>query len=148
MDNHYDIVIIGGGPNGLGIACYLAKCGMSVCVCEDRMELGGGAENAEPMPGFRIDPHATYMYGAAAPGFEQLELHKYGFRMNYCKYQGGSISSDGKAFKLSSHEMEKSIEYLKRYSEKDAQLYTLFARTLYDNDLVILRSVYCTPPPP
>ena len=50
MDNHYDVVVIGGGPNGLGIACYLAKCGMSVIVCEDRMECGGGAENAEPMP--------------------------------------------------------------------------------------------------
>jgi phytoene dehydrogenase-like protein len=148
MDNHYDVVVIGGGPNGLGIACYLAKCGLSVCVCEDRLEVGGGAENVEPMPGFRIDPHATYMYGAAAPGFEQLELHKYGFRMNYYKYQGGVVTNDGKAVSLSVFEIEKSIEALKKYSKKDAQLYTIFAQTLVDNALDILRSVYWTPPPP
>jgi phytoene dehydrogenase-like protein len=148
MDNHYDIVVIGGGPNGLGIACYLAKCGLSVCVCEDRMELGGGAENAEPMPGFRIDPHATYMYGAAAPGFEQLELHKYGFRMNYIRHGGGMVTNDGKALKLSPYDLEGSINQLKKYSEKDAQLFDIFYNTLEKNAVDILRSIYWTPPPP
>ncbi len=48
---------------------------------EEKAEAGGACETAEPMSGVRIFPHAMLMYGAPAPGFEQLELWKYGFRM-------------------------------------------------------------------
>ena len=64
-------------------AAYLAKCGRSVCVLEEKAEAGGACETAEPMSGVRIFPHAMLMYGAPAPGFEQLELWKYGFRMSW-----------------------------------------------------------------
>jgi len=80
-DERYDIVVVGGGPNGMTTAAYLAKCGLSVCVLEERWECGGACETVEPIPGVRIYPHAMLMYAAPAPGFEQLELHKYGFRM-------------------------------------------------------------------
>jgi len=82
-DERYDIIIIGGGPNGMTAAAYLAKCGLSVCVLEERVECGGACETVEPIPGVRIYPHAMLMYAAPAPGFEQLELHKYGFRMTW-----------------------------------------------------------------
>jgi len=82
-DERYDIIIIGGGPNGMTSAAYLAKCGLSVCVLEERVECGGACETVEPIPGVRIYPHAMLMYAAPAPGFEQLELHKYGFRMTW-----------------------------------------------------------------
>ena len=80
-EERYDVVIVGGGHNGTTTAAYLAKCGLSVCVLEERYEAGGSCETAEPIPGVRIYPHAVLMYAAPAPGFEQLELHKYGFRM-------------------------------------------------------------------
>ncbi|MGB2854301.1 MAG: FAD-dependent oxidoreductase [Dehalococcoidia bacterium] len=80
-DERYDIVIVGGGPNGVTSAAYLAKSGLSVCVLEERPELLGGCENVEVIPGVRIDPHMTFMYAGPAPGWEQLELWKYGFRM-------------------------------------------------------------------
>ncbi|UCC59518.1 MAG: NAD(P)/FAD-dependent oxidoreductase [Dehalococcoidia bacterium] len=82
-DERYDIVIIGGGPNGMTAAAYLAKCGLQVCVLEERVECGGACETVEPIPGVRIYPHAMLMYASPAPGFEQLELHKYGFRMTW-----------------------------------------------------------------
>ena len=82
-DERFDIVIIGGGPNGMTTAAYLAKCGLSVCVLEERTECGGACETQEPIPGVRIYPHAMLMYASPAPGFEQLELHKYGFRMEW-----------------------------------------------------------------
>jgi len=82
-EERYDIVIVGGGHNGISAAAYLAKSGLSVCVLEERPEIGGAQENTEPMAGVRIDPGATYLYAAASPGFEQLELHKYGFRMSW-----------------------------------------------------------------
>ncbi|MGB2582870.1 MAG: FAD-dependent oxidoreductase, partial [Dehalococcoidia bacterium] len=82
-DERYDVVIIGGGPNGMTTAAYLAKCGLHVCVLEERVECGGACETVEVIPGVRIYPHAMLMYAAPAPGFEQLELHKYGFRMTW-----------------------------------------------------------------
>ncbi len=82
-DERFDIVIVGAGPNGMTTAAYLAKCGLSVCVLEERTECGGACETQEPIPGVRIFPHAMLMYASPAPGFQQLELHKHGFRMNW-----------------------------------------------------------------
>ena len=81
-DERYDIVVVGGGHNGTTIAAYLAKCGLSVCIVEERPECGGAQENTEPVAGARLSPHAIANYGGAAPGWEQLELWKYGFRMD------------------------------------------------------------------
>jgi phytoene dehydrogenase-like protein len=83
QDERFDIVVIGAGPNGMTTAAYLARCGLSVCVLEERTECGGACETQEPIPGVRIYPHAMLMYASPAPGFEQLELHKYGFRMEW-----------------------------------------------------------------
>jgi len=81
-DERYDIVVVGGGHNGTTIAAYLAKCGLSVCILEERPECGGAQENTEPIAGVRLSPHAIANYGGPAPGWEQLELYKYGFRMD------------------------------------------------------------------
>jgi len=37
----YDVIIIGGGPNGLVAGSYLAKAGLKVLVLERRYEVGG-----------------------------------------------------------------------------------------------------------
>ena len=38
----YDGIILGGGPNGLTLAAYMARAGLKVLVLERRMEIGGG----------------------------------------------------------------------------------------------------------
>ncbi|MBI4515714.1 MAG: NAD(P)/FAD-dependent oxidoreductase [Deltaproteobacteria bacterium] len=82
-EERYDVVIIGAGHNGTTTAAYLAKCGLSVCVLEERPECGGAQETCEPIAGVRIQPHAIANYGGSAPGWEQLELWRYGFRMDW-----------------------------------------------------------------
>ena len=57
-EERYDIIIVGGGHNGTTTAAYLAKCGLSVCVLEERPECGGAQETCEPIAGVRIQPHA------------------------------------------------------------------------------------------
>ena len=56
MSKTYDIVIAGGGHNGLVAACYLAKAGQSVCVVEKNDKVGGGVMTRElTVPGFKHD---------------------------------------------------------------------------------------------
>ena len=47
----YDVVIIGGGHNGLVAACYLAKAGKSVLVLERNAEIGGATQSKRVFDG-------------------------------------------------------------------------------------------------
>src|SRR3984957_18810316 len=48
----YDVVIVGGGHNGLTAAAYLAGAGLSVAVLERLDHTGGAAVSARPFAGF------------------------------------------------------------------------------------------------
>ncbi|MCU1687571.1 MAG: FAD-dependent oxidoreductase [Amycolatopsis sp.] len=50
----YDVVIVGGGHNGLVAAGYLAKAGRSVLVLERRGEVGGAAVSFRAFPGVDV----------------------------------------------------------------------------------------------
>src|SRR5258708_12267194 len=50
----YDVIVIGGGHNGLTNAAYLGKAGKKVLVLERRHILGGAACTEEVFPGFRF----------------------------------------------------------------------------------------------
>ncbi len=47
----YDVIIIGGGHNGLVAAAYLGRAGRSVLVLERNDTLGGAVASASPFPG-------------------------------------------------------------------------------------------------
>ena len=49
--SRHDVVIVGGGHNGLVAAAYLARAGRSVLLLERRGELGGAAVSARVFPG-------------------------------------------------------------------------------------------------
>jgi len=51
MDSHYDVIIVGGGHNGLVSATYLARAGKSVMVLENQPVFGGAAISATAFPG-------------------------------------------------------------------------------------------------
>jgi len=53
MNEQFDVVVIGGGHNGLTTACLVAMKGKSVALVEKRDTLGGLAESVEFAPGFK-----------------------------------------------------------------------------------------------
>ena len=55
MAEQFDVIIIGGGHNGLVTAAYLAKAGVKVLLLEKRPFLGGISSTEEIHPGFRVD---------------------------------------------------------------------------------------------
>ena len=138
----YDFIVVGGGPNGVTMASYLAKCGASVIVLEERTEAGGSVDNVEPFPGVRLTPHAMYMYAGPAPGFEQLELWKYGFRMDWSPMSENIMAQKEAGIKVS--------DGIAPISEKDmmgwAKISGVATEKPYIKDL--LRSIFWTPPHP
>ncbi len=51
MRSRYDVVVVGGGHNGLVAAAYLARAGRSVLVLERLPQTGGAAVSARPFAG-------------------------------------------------------------------------------------------------
>ena len=51
--NRHDVVVVGGGHNGLACAAYLARAGLRVLVCERRHIVGGPCAEYEYFPGYR-----------------------------------------------------------------------------------------------
>ena len=81
LKSKYDVVIIGGGHNGLVCATYLAAEGKSVRVLERRSIVGGAAVTEEFHPGFR-NSTASYTVSLLNPKIiRDLRLHEHGLRI-------------------------------------------------------------------
>src|SRR5882672_4478012 len=73
-----DVVIIGGGHNGLVTAFYLAKAGRKPLVLERRPVVGGAAITDEFHPGFRVPTLAHTLGPLRADVMRDMALDRHG----------------------------------------------------------------------
>jgi phytoene dehydrogenase-like protein len=140
-----DIVIIGGGHNGLVTAFYLAKAGFKPLILERRVQVGGAAITDEFHPGFRCSTLA-HTAGPIRPEIvRDMQLEKHGLRLITPETCVTTLSPDGRALSLYQDE-NKSAQAIAAFSQKDATKYPEFERSLVKISQVIAEVLATTPP--
>jgi len=79
----WDVVVVGGGHNGLTCAAYLAKAGKAVLVLERRERLGGACTLEQPFPdaGYAVSPCAYVVGLLDQRVIDELELRRHGYKV-------------------------------------------------------------------
>jgi phytoene dehydrogenase-like protein len=140
-----DIVIIGGGHNGLVAAFYLAKAGFKPLVIERREQVGGAAITNEFHPGFRCSTLA-HTAGPLRPEIvRDLQLEKHGLRLITPLVGVTALSPDGRALSLY-QDADQAAQEIAAFSQKDAKKYSAFQESLGKMGKVIAGALATTPP--
>ena len=125
--SEYDIIIVGGGINGLATGAYLQKAGLSVAIFERRDESGTFCATEEVLhPGVKLNLHASQLLPHLGPPFVDLELERFGLEL--LKPPGSNYGYfypflDGNAVLFSRRDARETYEMFKRISPKDAETY-------------------------
>src|ERR1043166_1848093 len=102
----YDVIIIGGGHNGLVTAAYLAKSGLKTLVLERREVVGGGAE---------LD-HATGPFSPQVASDLNLKIE-----FITPKVRVLALSDDGRSICIYNHDVDRSEEHTSELQSRDAK---------------------------
>ena len=145
MPDQRDILIIGGGHNGLVTAFYLAKAGFKPLVLERRPMVGGAAITEEFHPGFKCSTLA-HSAGPLHPKIvSEMGLERHGLKVMAPEAGVTALSPDGRALTLHTNG-SKAAAAIESFSQKDAARYAEFQASLAKIGKVIARALEMAPP--
>jgi phytoene dehydrogenase-like protein len=140
-----DVIIIGGGHNGLVTAFYLAKAGFKPLLLERRAQAGGAAITEEFSPGFRCSTLA-HSAGPLLPEIvSDMQLARHGLKLVTPEVAVTALSPDGRALVLYNN-AQCSAQEIGKFSAKDAERYPLFQQSLEKIGSVIGDALKLLPP--
>ena len=145
----YDVIVIGGGINGLCCSAYLGKAGLKTLVLEARGECGAHCDTSEPgIPGFLYNLHATMLATGFGPPMQDLELEKYGLELRNTSYVWGKPFLDGTNALIGSNPYD-TMENWGKHSKQDRALLENALEFLYPQMLdftdIVHRFMYTAP---
>ncbi|WP_079433713.1 NAD(P)/FAD-dependent oxidoreductase [Zoogloea sp. LCSB751] len=123
--NEYDVVIVGGGHNGLTAACYLAEAGRTVLVIEGREKIGGMASSGyliPEAPRHLIHPCALDLMSLRVHPMmpQELQLERHGFRQIEMAPGYVYLHPNGHSL-VFWRDPAKTAAEIRRFSEQDAK---------------------------
>jgi beta-carotene ketolase (CrtO type) len=134
--HRYDVVVVGGGHNGLAAAAYLSRAGKTVLVLESRPIVGGFATTEATVteaPGFMMNPYAAdFTLGNIPPTVDdELNLAREGLRWVWPDPFYSYLDPEGASFAFW-RDVNRTVEEIRRFSPADARQYEKFTTILTD----------------
>jgi phytoene dehydrogenase-like protein len=146
MKQHYDVIVIGGGHNGLVNAAYLAKAGKNVVVLERRHVLGGAAVTEEIIPGFLFS-ECSYVVSLLRPEIiRELDLPRHGLEILPLDGTFSPMPSGDYLWRMNDH--AKSVRDIRRHSRLDAEAYDEFSKMMTPMCRFVKPMLSMVPPDP
>jgi phytoene dehydrogenase-like protein len=140
-----DVIVIGGGHNGLTCAAYLAKAGMDVLVLERRPILGGAAATEDMWDGYRVSS-ASYVVSLMPDRIvRELQLKRFGYEVSVITPDYFVPFPDGTALTLWG-DMERDVENIAKLSTHDADAYVEFDR-YFERVAALMKDLLFVVPP-
>jgi len=128
MSQHYDVIVIGGGHNGLVNAAYLAKAGKKVLALERRHVLGGAAVTEEIIPGFLFS-ECSYVVSLLRPEIiRELDLPRHGLEILPLDGTFTPMPNGDYLWRMNDH--ARTQREIRRHSRLDAEAYDEFSKMM------------------
>lgn len=129
MKPGYDVIVVGGGHNGLVAAALLAREGQSVLVCEARDVVGGAAVSEHPWgPDYTVTS-LSYVVSLLPPALVRaLDLERHGYHV-YPQGPYFAPRRDGRSLRLPEDPARRHAA-ISVFSRRDADAYESWQRDM------------------